>query len=389
MSRPATADDRTPLVLHVIHHLTMGGMENGLVNLINCMPEAAYRHAIACVEDYSDFRQRITRPGVEVYALQRSRVGVWGLRRDIYRLCRRLRPAIVHSRNLSGLDALLPAHLAGVPHNVHSEHGWDVDDLDGTKTRPVLLRRMHAPLVSRYITVSRDLERYLVQRVGISAQRITQIYNGVDTARFAPVTGDRREALPAGFCPAEGFVVGTVGRLQPVKDQATLLRAFAALLEARPALRERMRLIIVGDGPKSGELQQLARELGVASLSWFPGALNNVSQVLQAFDVFVLPSLNEGISNTILEAMASGLPVLATAIGGNVEMVRDGESGRCFPTGDAASLNALLLDYIDQPDLREQHGRTARHIAEAEFSLGAMTQRYAAVYDELCSGGGS
>ncbi|MBX3607584.1 MAG: TIGR03088 family PEP-CTERM/XrtA system glycosyltransferase [Piscinibacter sp.] len=378
-----THDSAPPLVLHVIHHLVVGGMENGLVNLINRMDPQAFRHAIACVEDYSDFRTRITRPGVEVVALHRSRIGVWGLRRELFRLCRRWRPAIVHSRNLSGLDALLPARLAGVPHAVHGEHGWDVDDLDGTKRRPALLRRLHAPLVGRYITVSKDLERYLVGRVGIAPRRVTQIYNGVDTVRFAPRPADRRAALPAGFCPADGVLIGTVGRLQPVKDQATLLRAFAALLDAQPALRPSLRLAVVGDGPKRGELTALAESLGIAASTWFPGALGNVPQVLQAFDVFVLPSLNEGISNTILEAMASGVPVLATAIGGNVELVREDVSGRCFRPGDVAALAALLADYAGNPALREDHGRAARRIAEEAFSLDAMTRRYAAVYDGL------
>jgi sugar transferase (PEP-CTERM/EpsH1 system associated) len=370
--------------MHVIHHLVVGGMENGLVNLINRMPGHAYGHAIVCVEDYSDFRRRITRPDVEVIALHRSRIGVWALRRELYRVCRRLKPTILHSRNLSGLDALLPARLAGVPRAVHGEHGWDVDDLSGARIRPALLRRLHAPLVSRYITVSKDLEHYLVRRVGIDERRISQIYNGVDTARFAPAPGDRRVALPPGFCPVGAIVVGTVGRLQPVKDQATLLHAFAALTGRRPELRKLLRLAIIGDGPKLDELRQLAHGLDIGAATWFAGALGSVHEVLQALDVFVLPSLNEGISNTVLEAMASGLPVLATAVGGNIELIREGVNGRTFPAGDAEALATLLADYIDRPALRAAHGRAARQIAEENFSLDAMTHRYTAVYDALC-----
>ena len=110
-----------PLVLHVIHHLLMGGMENGLVNLINNMPVSKYRHAILCIEDYSDFRHRIKRPDVEVVALHRSQVGIWKMRREIYHQCLRLKPAILHARNMSGLDALLPARLAGIAHCVHGD----------------------------------------------------------------------------------------------------------------------------------------------------------------------------------------------------------------------------------------------------------------------------
>jgi hypothetical protein len=112
-------------------------MENGLVNLINNMPTNAYRHAIVCIEDYSEFRKRITRKDVEVFALHRSQIGVWRLRHELFKICRRLRPNIVHSRNQSGLDALLPAKLAGVPHTIHGEHGWDIDDLNGFRKNPL------------------------------------------------------------------------------------------------------------------------------------------------------------------------------------------------------------------------------------------------------------
>lgn len=186
----------TPLILHVIHHLRTGGLENGLVNLINKMPESAYRHAIICVEDFSDFRDRIQHQNVEVIALHRSKIGVRQMQREIYALCRRLRPAIIHTRNQSGLDALLPAWLARVPCRIHGEHGWDVDNIDGKKLKPALLRRLHTPLVDGYITVSRHLANYLVNEVGIDTRRITQIYNGVDTEKFYPVENKASDLLP-------------------------------------------------------------------------------------------------------------------------------------------------------------------------------------------------
>lgn len=372
-----------PLILHVIHHLHMGGMENGLVNLVNYMPASRYRHTIACIEDYSDFRSRITREDVDVIALHRSRVGHWRMRREIFRLCRQLKPAIVHTRNMSGLDALLPARLAGVAHCVHGEHGWDVDNLDGTQFRPALLRRLHAPLIERYIAVSRHLRDYMVTRVGTRPSRITQIYNGVDTQRFQPAAGMAREWLPAAFHGDHLVLIGTVGRIQAVKDQATLLRAFAQLLVQRPALRHTARLVIVGNGPLLEDLKALAASLTIDDVTWFPGALNNVPEVLRALDVYVLPSLNEGISNTILEAMASGLPVIATAVGGNVELVKDGVCGRFFAPRDADTLSRLLLEYVIDTPLRKTHSRAARQHAETHFSLVSMLARYQETYDEV------
>ena len=373
-----------PLILHVIHHLHMGGMENGLVNLINRMPAARYRHAIACVEDYSDFRERLTQPAVEVFPLYRSRQGVWGLRRALFNLCKRLRPTIVHSRNQSGLDALLPATLAGVPYRVHGEHGWDVDDLGGTRHKPALLRRFHAPFVNRYITVSKDLKQYLIDRIGIRAERITQIYNGVDVVRFNPLTPKSRAWLPASFQREDLLLVGSVGRAQEVKDHATLIQAFADLINAHSALRATLRLTIVGDGPMLATLRTKVTELGLNEFIYLPGALNAIPEVLSSLDVFVLPSLNEGISNTLLEAMAAGLPMLATAVGGNLELIEAGNTGAFFAPRDTAALSRLLHTYATDAGLRRRHGDAGRQIAVSRYSLTAMVEQYIEVYDALC-----
>ncbi|HEY4137773.1 MAG TPA: TIGR03088 family PEP-CTERM/XrtA system glycosyltransferase [Casimicrobiaceae bacterium] len=378
--------EQRPLILHVIHHLFIGGLENGLVNLVNRLPESRFRHAIACIEDDSDFRNRLRRRDVDVYPLHRSRIGIWRTRAEIYRLCRRLRPTIVHTRNLSGLDALLPARLAGVSHTVHGEHGWNVEDLDGAHWKPALLRRLHSPLVGRYVTVSKDLERYLVSRVGIAPARVSQIYNGVETERFAPVQKKPVGVLPNGFLDSDPVVIGTVGRVQSVKDQATLVRAFAQVVKTHPDLAGRVRLVIVGDGPLAAALRTLVRDLEIEPLVWMSGAVDDVARILQAFDVFVLPSLAEGISNTVLEAMATALPVLATAVGGNREIVDDATTGKLFQPQDVATLRQLLVDYIRNPALRNDHGRAARRSAVERFSLEVMVENYQALYASLCRG---
>jgi sugar transferase (PEP-CTERM/EpsH1 system associated) len=378
--------DARPLVMHVIHHLLIGGMENGLVNLINHLPEGEFRHVVVCVEDYSDFRLRIRRADVEVIALHRSRIGVGALRRELYALCRRLKPAIVHTRNLSGLDAIVPAFLARVPARVHSEHGWDVDNLDGRQWKPALLRRLHRPFVHRYVTVSTDLARFLQKRIGVAPARITTICNGVDTARFEPQLHAALPALPPGFDGPGVLRFGTVGRLQAVKDQASLLAALAELVKRRPELRACARLVIVGDGPLRTELAQKAAALGVTDLTHFAGASDDVPAWLRAMHVFVLPSLNEGISNTLLEAMASGLPTLVTAVGGNVELVQEGQGGGFFKPGDVATLATRLTAYFDDEALRQRDAAAARARCEAQFSLRAMVDAYAALYRSLAAG---
>src|SRR5438477_9758290 len=299
-----------PLIVHVIHHLFIGGMENGLVNLINRIPPDRYRHCVVCAEDFSDFRDRIERPDVEVLAMKKSTLTRIELYRRLHASFRKLRPAIVHGRNLSGLDALVPAWACGVPVRIHGEHGWDVGDLDGSRFRPRVLRRLHSPLVHRYTTVSKDLRSFLISKVGVSASRITQIYNGVDTERFAAADAKPVGIMPPGFYGQDVVVIGTVGRLQAVKDQLSLVRGFAHLLRQAPAMRAVVRLALVGDGPMRNALLAAVAEERLEDLVWIPGASADMQRIYQCLDVFILPSLKEGISNTILEAMATGLPVI-------------------------------------------------------------------------------
>lgn len=372
-----------PLIVHVLHHLVTGGMENGLVNLINHLPRARWRHRVICIEDFSSFRTRIVRDDVEVLALHRSAVGARRMRQAMVDEFRRHSPSIVHTRNLSGLDALMPAWRAGVRVRVHSEHGWDVDDLQGLALRPIWLRRLHSPLVRRYLAVSKDIQRYLTERVGIAPKRVSQIYNGVDTERFRPRAGPRSPLLPPDLRGEDRIVVGTVGRLQAVKDQATLLHAVAQLLSAQPQLRAVLRVAILGGGPLKEQLEQLSHALGIDGLCWFSGPIDNVHEVLPSLDCFVLPSLMEGISNTLLEAMACGLPLLATAVGGNLELIRAPDYGQLFEPRDVSGLAERLRVLAQERDRRMAMGAAARRTAVAEFSLASMIDRYVRFYDTL------
>ncbi|OYX24963.1 MAG: sugar transferase, partial [Hydrogenophilales bacterium 32-62-9] len=144
------------------------------------------------------------------------------------------------------------------------------------------------------------------------------------------------------------------------------------------------RLVIVGDGPARADCMELLAQAGMAHLAWLPGERHDIAELMQAFDVFVLPSKNEGISNTILEALASGLPVIATAVGGNVELVEDGVTGRLVPAGDAENMAQALLGYLGDPEAQARiarQGSNARRQAEQRYSIPAMAEAYAAVYD--------
>lgn len=371
-----------PLIAHVVFRLDVGGLENGVVNLINGLPDHRYRHAIIAITDHTDFAGRIRRPGVAIYALHKPPGNSMRMQWRLWRLLRHLKPAIVHTRNLGTLEVQLVASLAGVPVRIHGEHGRDVGDLDGSNRKNQWLRRLYSPFVHHYVTVSQNLADYLTETVGIAASRVTRLCNGVDTDKFHP--GESRQTLPH-FVNSDSFVVGTAGRMQTVKNQPLLAQAFIRALQIRPEARARLRLAMVGDGPLRAEVTTLLERAGMADLAWLPGSRDDVAELMRAMDLFVLPSLTEGISNTILEAMATGLPVLATNVGGNPELVRHGSTGVLVPVSNVDAMAEEILAYYDDALRTRRHGQAARARAVDDFSLAGMVDRYQAIYDQQLS----
>lgn len=367
-------------VVHVIHHFGTGGIENGMVNLFNNFPQGEFDHHVVCLQGHSHFVERI-RAGRVTFHDVKKRPG-----KDpahyfrLWRMLRALRPDVLHTRNLSALEAVIVGWLAGVPARVHGEHGRDVFDLDGSNGRYNRLRRMVRPFVHRYLTVSRDLQHWLSAAIGVEPGRIRQIYNGVDKQRFHPPVDARRELLPERFRD-NCFVVGSVGRMVGVKDYPTLVRAFIdAALQPGGA---RLRLVIVGDGGMRAECQRLLDEAGVSDRAWLTGERKDIPDLMRTFDLFVLPSLGEGISNTILEAMSCGLPIVATAVGGTPELVEDRVNGRLFTPGDVAALSSHVQQYASDAALRDGHGSASRQKIEASFSIEAMVAAYRDTYLDL------
>jgi len=363
-------------IVHVVHRFDTGGMENGMVNLFNTLSPERYRHTVVALTDFSDFRHRITAQRVDFHALHRAPGHGLGWAVRLWKLLRRLKPDLVHTRNLAALEAQFVAAAAGIRDTVHGEHGRDVFDLYGRNWKYNLLRRAARPFVSNYISVSRDLETWLRVVIHVPPRKLHQIYNGVDSVKFHPRTGPRPD-----FAHPDSIVFGSVGRMVEVKDYPTLTAAFIQLIRQQPERAERARLVIVGDGPARDTCQALLQGAGLAHLAWLPGERHDIPDIMQALDVFVLPSRNEGISNTILEALASGLPVIATAVGGNLELVEDGVNGMLVTPGDVAGLAQALLGYLDAPARIAEHGANARQWAEQRFSIPAMAEAYATVYD--------
>lgn len=372
-----------PLVVHLMHRFDTGGLENGVVNLINHMPAGAFRHMVVALTEVTDFRKRLRDPTVPCIALNKGPGHGAKLYPALWRLLRQHRPAIVHSRNLAALEMQVAAWAAGVPVRIHGEHGRDLDDLDGRSKPHQRLRRLYAPFVQRWVALSQDLERYLTGPVGIAAPRVTQIYNGVDDGRFLPASA-RTDAPTLTGLPFAGpglWRIGTVGRMAGVKHQSLLARAFAQACARDAGFRARARLVMVGDGPQRAESQAILQAAGVADLAWLPGERGDVPEVMRALDCFVLPSLAEGISNTILEAMASGLPVVATHVGGNAELVDHGRTGLVVPSDQREAMADALLSLAADPARCAAMAQAGRQAVERRFSLQAMVAAYQGVYE--------
>jgi glycosyltransferase involved in cell wall biosynthesis len=168
-----------------------------------------------------------------------------------------------------------------------------------------------------------------------------------------------------------------------VKDQQILLQAAANIRAKHPGLRDKLRLVIVGDGPLRSELEQLIQRLDLEDTVWLAGDRKDVPELLQMMDVFALPSLGEGISNTVLEAMASSLPVVATAVGGNMELVKEGFNGGLVPVGDCQALANAILSLLQNESERIRQGKNARQRVSQQFDWNRTVNAYLGVYDEL------
>lgn len=368
-----------PLIAHVIYRLDVGGLENGLVNIINGLPEGCYRHAIVCLTDYSDFHKKI-RPDVELIKLHKKPGKDLALYWRLFKTLRLLKPDIIHTRNLAALEAQFIAWLCGIKYRIHGLHGWDSDEAKENKSY-LRLYKFLTPLVHRYIPLSDELENYLTENVGVAKSKITKICNGVDTQKFNQGNSRSKVILPKGFNDDGLIVIGTVGRMERVKDQLNLVDAFIHLLNSDPDAHKKARLVLVGSGSMEPDIRARIEQAGLSDLVWMPGSRDDIPDLMQAMDIFVLPSQAEGISNTILEAMASGLPVIATDVGGNAQLVIQDQTGFIVPKRSPESIAQALHAYLLSPDLISSHSTASRKRAVEHFSIENMVASYQKVYD--------
>jgi len=367
----------TPLkVAHLVFSLEPGGMENGVVNLANHLPLDRLQTRIVCLEKAGAFAERL-RPEIAVTALGRRPGWDW---RACWRLAQDLSqqsPDVIHTHNLG---PLIYAAVARMLHPrlwrtpiLHGEHG--ALQGDSLTPRRMRQRRWLYRLCRKIHTVSAGLRTELIER-GMPAEHLVSLINGVDCRRFAPAA-DKKKARQLAGLPEEAWVLGTVGRFIATKRYPLLIEAFEILAKQHPQAH----LLILGDGgPEKVAVADLIERSPVRSRLHPLGHQAEPASFYQAMDLMVMPSSHEGLANALLEAMATGVPVLAHAACGAGEVIEDGQSGILRQIQSATDLAAEMDLWMHRPQDLAAIGQAARRSAEAQFSLESMMQNYLRVY---------
>ncbi len=362
-------------IAHVVNSLDAGGMENGVVNLACRLPAHHFRTEVWCLEHPGVFAERLP-PGVSVRVLGKrggfTPAVVAGIRRQVMEH----QPDVLHTHNLGPLIYTGLARMAGCRTRLlHGEHAELSSD---ERTFQALMqRRFFFRCADRVHTVSRTLVTDL-HAAGLHHPHLMSIVNGVDIAKFSPGTGGSvRDSIGL---PQKAFVLGMVGRFGPFKRHRLLLEAFDRLAGGFPGVHL---LMVGGGGPEEASVRTRAGVSAHADRIHLAGLQADMPAWYRAMDVLVVPSVNEGLSNAVLEAMACGVPALAHAACGNGEVITHGVDGWLGRFEDAEGLARELRRILDQPALVAECSGRARRKVEAGFSLGKMVDQYAAVYESL------
>ncbi|MHA2032160.1 MAG: glycosyltransferase [Candidatus Kariarchaeaceae archaeon] len=365
--------DKKIRVMHLIHQLGTGGAENGIINLLNHINKEFFETSICAFVGNGTQTARLDQRVIRLFELDKRAGNDFTLPIRLWRLCRKWRPHILHTHAWGTLcEGIIGARLARIPVVIHGEHGTIQQ-----KAANICVQRMFWNFTNQILTVSKAHKENLTKTIGYPPSRIKVIINGVDTKRFSNVKKSESIRDFLGITEKD-IVIGIVGRLVPVKNQKMLIKAFAIL--ARRYLN--VKLILVGDGPLKNELFQLAASLGVSSRVMFLGRRSDIPEILQSMDIFVLTSISEGMSNTILEAMSSRLPVVASDVGGNSEIVKKDVTGFLVPSNNKNALVDALKILIENPVKRNEMGVAGRKLIEMHFSLETMVENYENLYKD-------
>ncbi len=366
---------RTVLILD--NSLDMGGLEKKLFDFISRIDKSRYRVVICCLKQGGYFKEALESLGTPFYERllgHKYDLTAFGkLKRILAAEKVDLIYSFVHPNTLilSNLARRLGL-VKGLIMSIHATGSPSGGRLIGYRQRPFLSR------VNRFLAVAHAHKRYLVEIEGLKEDKIEVIHNGVDIDRYYPGPADLALRQELGIQKEERVVV-TVASLRPVKQIDNLLRAIPAVLAERPNTR----FLLVGDGSERGRLIELARDLGILKQVTFAGIRNDINAILRLGDYFVLPSGTEAFPNVLLEAMASGLPIVTTDVGSVRELVTDRESAYIVPPGRPDDLSRAVNMLLSDEETANTFKERGRRIVEERFTLKQMCEKRERVFDSV------
>ena len=361
-------------ILQVVLSLGAGGTERLVIEISKALHPQS-RLQVCCLDEEGRWARELTDLGIPVTALGRRPGFRPSLALQIAKLARQQRAQVLHCHHFSPfiygtLASLVPPRVKVV----YTEHGRLSDAPSSPKRK--LATRWFSRTCDAIFAVSDDLRQRMILD-GIHPARVGVIYNGIDPGS-PPTSGDRSAARSAMGLRDGDLAIGTVARFDRLKDLPTLLSAFASLPQSRAPIA----LVLIGDGPDRPRLEALASELGVSDRIRFTGHRDDVRSLLPALDAYVNSSLTEGLSISILEAMAASLPVVATRVGGTPELVLENETGLLTPARDSPALAATLADVLASPERLRTLGRAGRQRVKTHFTHEGMVERYLKAYKQ-------
>ena len=362
-------------ITHFVENLERGGLERTVIDLIGAQREAGHECRVICLFQRGPLADELSARGVVVEVCGKSQgIDTKAIRRARAFL-QQMPAGILHTHNATAhYHAVLAAYGLPLQRIINTRHGMGVATR-GSRGEWLYRRSMR---LTDYAVAVCEAARDRFAQSGVRPRiRLLSIPNGIRLDAFTKASTQARQSLASELeLPAGTRIVGTVGRLQPVKDQATLIRAFKHVHDQVPDAA----LVIVGDGPLRGELERVAAAEGVAGAVRFLGDRSDVPRLLQGMDLFALSSLSEGYSIALLEACAAGLPIVATRVGGNAEIVRDGVNGALVSAGDPIVMAASITNLLQSSQRAESMGNAGHAWVEREGSFKTMSERYLRLY---------
>lgn len=370
--RYTPVNGRKITVMHVILTLDMAGMEHVVYNLTKNLNKDLFKVIIVVILKRGLLAAEAEKHGIKVISAKRMlRFMPFIYPYELIRLIRKIKPDIIHSHSGCWHYSSLAARFCKVPVAIYTEHGRTFPD----PKLIIFCDRLYFGFTDKLVTVSEYLTRYMQKIVGLDYKRIIQIENGVDTKLFYNASNNQRTLQTLGLSP-DDHIIGIVARLEPVKDHLTLLNAFAMVIKTVPNCK----LLIIGNGSQKQNIEKQIQTLKLSEKVLLLGERKDIPELLSIMDIFVLSSLSEGTSLTLLEAMASEKPVVATNVGGNGKVVIDNETGFLVPPGEPSIMAEKIIKLLSNRNLINEMGIRGRNRVLERFSLDKMVKEYEKLY---------